>query len=134
MNAPRLFAALLATTAAFAAQPTAPKIAPAEAAKLVASGKAVLVDCREPAEWKQSGVVQSAVLLPKSDFDSGRQQWNEFLAQNKGKQVIVYCRSGARAGTIAATLNKEGVDAANAGGLKEWTAAGLPTRKVEEKK
>ena len=31
-------------------------------------------------------------------------------------------------------LGKQGIQAANAGGLRDWTAAGLPTRKVEEKK
>lgn len=131
MNAPRLLAALLATTAAFAAENTAPKISATEAAKLVDSGKAVLVDCREPAEWADSGVAKPAVLLPKSDFDGDQKQWKEFLAANQGKQVLVYCRSGGRAGTIAAALNKQGVQAANVGGLKDWTAAGLPTRKPE---
>ncbi len=132
MNTPRLLAALLATaTVAFAAA-AAPKIAPAEAAKLVASGKAVLVDCREPAEWKDSGVAKPAVLLPKSDFDGEQKQWKEFLAQNKGKQIIVYCRTGSRSGAVASALAKQGVNTANAGGLKDWTAAGLPTRKVEE--
>lgn len=134
MNAPRLLAALLATTAAFAADTTAPKISATEAAKLVESGKAVLVDCREPAEWKESGVAEPAVLLPKSDFDGEQKQWKEFLAQNKGKQVLVYCRSGGRAGTVASALAKQGVNAANVGGLKDWTAAGLPTRKADEKK
>lgn len=134
MNAPRLLSALLATTAAFAAETTAPKISPAEAAKLVESGKAVLVDCREPAEWSDTGVAKPAVLLPKSDFDGEQKQWKEFLAQNKGKQVIVYCRSGGRAGAIASALSKEGVSAASAGGMKDWTAAGLPTRKADEKK
>jgi rhodanese-related sulfurtransferase len=56
------------------------------------------------------------------------------LASNRGKQIITYCRSGSRAGAVAEALNKQGVPAANLGGLKDWTAAGLPTRKVEEKK
>lgn len=134
MNTPRFLAALLATTAAFAAENTAQKITAAEAAKLVENGKAVLVDCREPAEWQESGVAKPATLLAKSDFDGEQKQWKEFLAKNKGKQVIVYCRSGGRAGTVAAALGKQGVNAVNMGGLKDWTAAGLPTRKADEKK
>ena len=39
------------------------KITPADAAKLVAAGKAVLVDVREPAEWAETGVATPAVLL-----------------------------------------------------------------------
>lgn len=134
MKLPRLLALLVSlVTSAFAAD-AAPKISPADAAKLVESGKAVLVDCREPAEYAENGVAKPAVLLPKSDFDGDQKKWKEFLAQNKGKQVILYCRSGGRAGAVATALKQQGVDAANAGGLKDWTAAGLPTRKAEEKK
>ncbi len=111
--------------AAFAAD-AAPKIAPKDAAKLVAEGKAVLVDCREAPEWAESGVAAPAVLLPKSDFDGERKKWNEFLAKNKGKQIIIYCRAGGRAATVAAALKAQGVNAANVGGLKDWQAAGLP--------
>lgn len=125
-------AALLASaTLAFAAE--APKISPAEAAKLVAEGKAVLVDVREPSEWKESGVAAPAVLLPKSDFDGEQKQWKEFLAKNSGKQILTYCRSGRRSGAVANALAEKGIKAANAGGLQDWTAAGLPTRKADEK-
>ena len=114
---------------AFAAD--APKIAAKDAAKLVAEGKAVLVDCREPSEWADGGVAAPAVLLPKSDFDGDQKKWKEFLAQNKGKQIILYCRGGGRAGAVASALNEKGVNAANVGGLKDWTAAGLPTRPAD---
>lgn len=128
----RPFLTLLITSAAAFAAP-APKITPAEAAKLVASGQAVLVDVREPAEWEETGVAAPAVLLPKSDFDGDQKQWKEFLAKNGDKQVIVYCRSGGRAGTVAAALAEKGIKSANAGGLKDWTGAGLPVRKADEK-
>lgn len=127
-----ILAALFVTCAAFAAD--AKKIAPKDAAKLVAEGKAVLVDCREPAEWEASGVAAPAVLLPKSDFDGDQKQWKEFLAQNAGKQILVYCRSGGRSGTVASALAQKGVNAANVGGLKDWTDAGLPTRPVADGK
>jgi rhodanese-related sulfurtransferase len=125
---PSAFALLTFTAAAFAAE--APKIAPAEAAKLVAEGKAVLVDCREPSEWQDTGVAAPAVLLPKSDFDGAQKLWQEFLAKHEGKQVIVYCRSGNRSGIVAAALAEKGVKTANAGGFKAWADAGLPTRPV----
>lgn len=128
MKARTLFAALLASTAAFAAE--VKTIAPAEAAKLVAAGKAVLVDVREPAEWADSGVAAPAVLLPKSDFDGGQKQWKEFLGSHRDKQVIVYCRSGARSGEVARALAAKGIETANAGGFRDWTKAGLPTRDV----
>lgn len=123
---------LVLSLAAFAAD--APKIAPVAAAKLVAEGKAVLVDCREPNEWKSTGVAAPAVLLPKSDFDGDQKQWKEFLAQNRDKQIIVYCASGGRSGRVADSLAAQGLKAANAGGLKDWTNAGLPTRQVDAAK
>lgn len=124
-----LFASVLT---AFAAE--VPKIEPAAAAKLVAEGKAVLVDCREPAEWADTGVVEGAALLAKSDFDGAQTEWKAFLEKNAGKEIIIYCRSGGRAGTVAAALAEKGVKTANAGGFKAWAAAGQPTRKVEPKK
>ena len=136
MKTHRLFAALASvvtlTAAAFAAD--VQKIAPAEAARLVAAGKAVLVDVREPAEWAETGVAQPAVLLAKSDFDGEQKEWKDFLANVGDKQVILYCRSGGRSGTVAAALAAKGVKTANAGGLKDWTGAGLPVRKVGAKK
>ena len=80
------------------------KIAPADAAKLVADGKAVLVDVREPAEWAATGVAAPAVLLAKSDFDGAQKEWKPFLDKNAGKEIILYCRSGHRAGIARKTL------------------------------
>lgn len=128
-----LFTVLVASVlTAFAAE--VPKIEPAAAAKLVAEGKAVLVDCREPAEWADTGVVEGAALLAKSDFDGAQTDWKAFLEKNAGKEIIIYCRSGGRAGTVAAALAEKGVKTANAGGFKAWAAAGQPTHKVEPKK
>jgi rhodanese-related sulfurtransferase len=117
--------------AAVALAAEAPKIAPVEAARLVREGKAVLVDCREPSEWKETGVAAPAVLLAKSDFDGDQKQWKEFLAKNSGKQILVYCRTGRRSGLVAGALAEKGVKAANVGGLKDWTDAGLPTRTID---
>ena len=129
MNLRALFALFLVSAGSgFAAE--APRIAPKDAARLVAEGKAVLVDVREPAEWARSGVAAPAVLLPKSDFDGEQKQWRDFLARNGDKQVVLYCRSGQRSGVVAAALAKRGLKTANAGGFKDWADAGLPTREV----
>jgi rhodanese-related sulfurtransferase len=108
------------------------KIAPAEAAKLVAEGKAVLIDVREPSEWLESGVAAPAVLLPKSEFDAGLAgEWKQFLATVGERQVITYCRSGRRSDVVAAALAEKGLRVANAGGFKAWQEAGLPVRKPD---
>ena len=108
------------------------RIAPADAAALLAENKAVLVDVREPAEWAETGVAAPAVLLAKSEFDAGQiGEWKHFLATVGDKQVILYCRSGNRSGKVAAALAEQGFKVANAGGFKDWAAAGLPVKKFE---
>jgi rhodanese-related sulfurtransferase len=104
-------------------------ITPTQAAQRVADGKAILIDVREPAEWLESGVAAPAVLLPKSEFDAGRLgEWKDFLAKIGDKEIIAYCRSGKRSGVVVEALAKEGHKVANAGGFKDWQAAGLPVR------
>lgn len=105
---------------------------PEEAAKRVAAGTAVLVDVREPAEWTD-GVVASATLLPLSDLRGDRKAWAPFLEANKGKELILYCRSGNRAGQAATVLVAEGRVVANAGAFSTWEAAGQPVRTPESK-
>lgn len=123
-------AALLATTALGA---DVAKIDAAAAAQLVADGKAILVDVREANEWAESGVAAPAALLAKSEFDEGMiGEWKHFLAGVGDKQIILYCRSGNRSGKVAAALAEKGFNVANAGGFKDWQAAGLPTRKADE--
>ena len=129
----RLFPLFLFSAAAVSAADVA-KVTPQDAAARVAANTAVLVDVREPAEWAETGVAASAVLLPKSDFDGAQKLWAGFLAQNGGKEVILYCRSGKRAGILGAALAAKGLKVANAGGFADWAAAGLPTRKVEAAK
>lgn len=127
-----LLAFLVTAAFSFAAEPATHT--PAEAAKRVAAGTAVLVDCREPSEWADSGVAEPAVLLAKSDFDGAQKAWKPFLEKNAGKEIILYCRSGGRSGEVANALAKQGLKAANIGTLRAWTKAGLPTRKVDGQK
>lgn len=109
-----------------------PRLGAAEAAALVEQGRAVLVDVREPAEWKDTGVAAPAALLAKSDFDGAKAAWAPFLAQvDKDKTIVLYCRSGNRSGKVAEALAAQGYKVANSGSLKDWAAAGLPVRKVE---
>jgi rhodanese-related sulfurtransferase len=115
---------------AFAAEVSS--LTPADAAARVAAGTAVLVDVRETAEWNETGVVATAHLLALSDLRGPRAQWKTFLEANRGKELILYCRSGNRSGQAAQILAAEGFHVANAGGLKDWVAAGQPTRKADE--
>ncbi len=89
------------------------------------SGTAVLVDVREPGEWT-GGVAKSAALMPLSDLRGSRSQWGVFLTKHAGKKFLLYCHSGSRSGMAAAQLRKEGLDAVNAGSLRDWDRAGWP--------
>ena len=120
---------LFLVSAAVAVAAELPKVTPAEAARRVADGKAVLIDVREPDEWAQTGVAAPAVLLPMSDFNGAQKLWKPFLEKNAGKELILYCRSGHRAGIVGTKLTDRGRTVANAGGFKDWAAAGLPVRK-----
>lgn len=105
------------------------QVSPAEAARRVADGKAVLVDVREPNEWADTGVAEPAVLLPMSDFNGEQKLWQPFLEKNRDKELILYCRTGNRSGQVAQKLAAQGQEVANAGGFRDWKSAGLPVRR-----
>lgn len=96
-----------------------------DAKAAVKAGTAVLVDVRESGEWT-SGVAKHAALLPFSDLRGARAQWRPFLEKNQGKRVLLYCASGTRSAMAAKKLRGEGLDALNAGSLRDWDKAGWP--------
>ena len=102
-----------------------PGIDLADAQAAVKSGSALLVDVREPSEWR-GGVARRAALLPMSDLRGSRAQWRAFLEKHPGKKLLLYCQSGTRSGMAAAQLRGEGLDAINAGSLRAWDRAGWP--------
>jgi rhodanese-related sulfurtransferase len=104
---------------------SAPRFAPADCASRIRSGAALLVDVREPGEWA-GGVAQSAQRLSFSDLTGSRTQWKPFLAEANGREILLYCASGARSGIAARLLVAEGVRAANTGSLRDWLGAGWP--------
>ncbi|MDB4474541.1 rhodanese-like domain-containing protein [Opitutaceae bacterium] len=112
-------------------KPPANRLTPAEAAARVKAGTAILIDVREPNEWTP-GVAAPAYLLPLSDLRSDRKKWAHVLKDAKGKELLLYCRSGGRSGQAAAILAKEGFKTLNVGGFNDWTTAKLPTRKPDE--
>lgn len=73
----------------------------------VATHKAVLVDVREPGEWK-AGHVEGAILLPLSSLKNGGD--TSAIEQQLPKDKIVYthCVMGVRALKAAKILEKLG--------------------------
>lgn len=75
----------------------------------VAEQKAVLVDCREPEEWKD-GHVAGAVSLPLSTLERGVPPDQLARTLPKDKIVYVHCLAGGRCLTAAKILQKSGYD------------------------
>ncbi len=125
-----LLALLLLVLAVFKIVVSRPRMPATAAHQAVRQGTAVLVDVREPAEWRD-GVAAPAALLPLSDLRGPRRHWRPFLDAHRGKQLLVYCHSGMRSAAVTAQLRREGFDAVNLGGFHTWTSAGLPVRRVE---
>jgi rhodanese-related sulfurtransferase len=104
-------------------------VTPQEAFDLHDAGAAVLLDVREPTEWETH--IPGAVQVPRGilefQADPASPRHNPVL--NPDRQVIVFCRSGARAALAAATLADLGFSNVlnMTGGLTAWKDAGLPT-------
>jgi rhodanese-related sulfurtransferase len=97
-------------------------LTPQDVARGLAEGRILLVDVREPNETDIERY-PDAVLLPMSVFDPAA------IPDPGGRQVVFACRSGNRSVTASLAAQAAGLpyDAHLAGGIKAWTAAGLPT-------
>ena len=94
-------------------------IVPADARRKV-DGGAVLLDVREPSEWR-AGHAPKARHIPLNDLDRRRK---EIPA---GREIITVCRSGNRSARAAGILTADGLTVLNlSGGMRAWSAAGLP--------
>ena len=94
------------------------EIGPEEAARRASAGDVLLLDVREPEEWK-AGHASHAVHVPLGDLDPS--------AVAGDRPIVAVCRSGNRSGKAAAVLSQAGMTVSNlTGGMKAWAAAGLP--------
>jgi rhodanese-related sulfurtransferase len=94
-----------------------------EAARLVESADAVLLDVREPHEW-------TAVRAPQALHIPMRQLSISTDRLPARATIACICHVGARSGVVAEALVGAGYDAVNvAGGMDAWEAAGLPVER-----
>lgn len=98
------------------------ELSPAEVQQALAGGKIMLIDVREPAEFKARRI-QGAHSMPLSTFDPGQ------LPQPKDRAVIFHCGVGRRSAMAIEKCAAAGVAHSThlRGGLDAWIAAGLPT-------
>ena len=85
---------------------------------------AILVDVREPAEYRAAHIPQ-ARLMPLSEVDVDRLPG--------GKKIVVHCAKGGRGHTACEKLLQQNssLEIFNlAGGIEGWAAAGLPVERA----
>jgi rhodanese-related sulfurtransferase len=94
-----------------------------EASRCQASG-ALLIDVREPAEWRQ-GHAPNAQLVPLGSIGS------QLAAIPRDRDVLLICRTGNRSATAQRQLLKLGYERVFnvTGGMNAWVRAGLPVSK-----
>lgn len=85
---------------------------------------AILVDCREPEEWR-AGHIEGSRHVPMNSVPTELQYRPDTFAADG--PVVVVCKVGGRSAVVADWLLRNGVDAVNLdGGVLAWTAAGRP--------
>ncbi len=101
-------------------KPTVPEVTPEETRARQKAG-AVIVDVREPHEWRE-GHIPGAVLIPLGSL-SGR--LHELTPSH---DIILVCRSGHRSLTAAQVLQRVGFPRVSnmTGGMMSWIRQRLP--------
>ena len=91
----------------------------------VAAGRMLLIDVREVAEAKSTGVAKGAKLIPLSLVTLKCDPKQPGCELPQGLPVAVYCAAGGRSGMAADVLARLGYGpVVNLGGLRDWAAGG----------
>jgi len=87
------------------------------------SGSPIIVDVREPSEFKK-GHIADAILMPVGNLEK---QLNK-LELYKKDEVIVVCHTGTRSAVACTTLTKNGFENVflMIGGMQSWEENKLP--------
>jgi rhodanese-related sulfurtransferase len=106
-----------------AANAVVPKVTPAQAQEMIASGNTLVVDVRDAPEVEQSGKVAGAIHIPRGMLEFRADPESPYHDQNfaKDKTVILYCASGGRSALSGQALKELGyTDVYNMGAFKDW--------------
>jgi rhodanese-related sulfurtransferase len=98
----------------------------AEAIRLMNHEKGLLVDVREPDEYR-GGHIPHALSLPLSGLATGLKQIEKHMA----RPIIICCRTSQRSARAAVALRKHGFASVQvlAGGITAWQGENLPVEK-----
>jgi rhodanese-related sulfurtransferase len=112
-----------------AAHGVVPRISPAQAQQLVASGQAVVIDVRDAPEVEKSGKVAGALHISRGMLEFRADPDSPYHDKNlrKDRPVILYCASGGRSALSGKTLKDLGyAEVYNLGAFKDWVDNGGP--------
>jgi rhodanese-related sulfurtransferase len=101
-------------------------LTPAAAVQLMNNEEIVVLDVREPSETA-AGKIAKAIQIPVGAISKRLSE----LDKHKDKTLLVYCKSGARAGVACKELGKNGFEKVFSlnGGMLAWQEAHLPVSK-----
>jgi len=101
-------------------------LTPAAAVQLLNNEEVVVLDVREASETAD-GKITKAIQIPVGALKTRIGE----LDKHKNKTVLVYCKTGARAGAACKELSKAGFEKVFSlnGGLLAWQEAHLPISK-----
>ena len=110
-----------------AANAAIPRISPAQAQAMVASGAAMIVDVRDAPEVEKSGKVAGAVHVSRGMLEFRADPASPYHDPDfaPDRTVIVYCASGGRSALAGKALQDLGYrDVRNLGAFKDWAEGG----------
>ena len=109
------------------------EMSPNDAHRAMQAGELVMVDVREPTEWRQTGIIPGAATIAMRD-PRFLDKLQTVIDAHPGKTIGLICAAGGRSTAIANALEQRGmtnvvdVDAGMLGRFtqKGWIASGLP--------
>jgi rhodanese-related sulfurtransferase len=99
------------------------EISPQQAARIVESNNAVIIDVRTQEEW-DAGHIPGAIHIPLSEVKGRLDEFKAF----EGKTLVMQCRSGKRSASAGKILLSAGYENVSnlTGGINAWGKAKLP--------
>ena len=110
-----------------AADAAVPRISPAQAQAMAASGAALVVDVRDAPEVEKSGKAAGAMHVSRGMLEFRADPDSPYHDKNfcKDRSVILYCASGGRSALSGKLLKDLGyAEVYNLGAFKDWVDNG----------
>ena len=110
-----------------------PRLSFEEANNIISTMDTLIIDVRETAEIKATGLIKNAVNIPKSIIDTNfdHSLIKNHLNDNEDITILVYCAVGIRSALVGHKLIKNGYKKVlNLGGFAEWASYNGPIEPI----